>query len=129
MNTSNPSDIISKLTEIDTFSILCSLLYELRPIPEYSLISELCYMINDQKSIEKVFSYMAGKTVVFPTKEEFSNRIKVLLLYQFAEVEKRPWKDALLLAGYKTSNGKKAHNDLDKLKQTLAKYNFGNRQY
>ena len=48
---------------------------------------------------------------------------------QYYEIEKRPWKDCVKLAGLDTSSGKLAHNKLEKLKNTMTTYNFGNRSY
>lgn len=126
---SDAVQITSEIKKLDVYAILCSLLYELHKVPEYSVISEMCYIIKDRESIDKFLSYFSGTTVTFPTKEEFDHAMQVLLLYHYSEVEKRPWKDALALAGYPSSKGKKAHNELNALKETLEKYNIGNRNY
>jgi hypothetical protein len=97
-------------------------------IPEYSIISELCYIL-DVDSFMKLIKYFKGQTIRIPTEEEFCEAIKILLLYHYSEIEKRPWKDSLALAGFSSSSGKLAHNKLDKLKETLQSYNVGNRDY
>ena len=127
-NNKTPSEIIADINQKDVYSILCSFLYEMKSIPEYSLISELCYLL-DVDSFMKLIRYFKGQTITIPTEEEFCEATKVLMLYNYSEVEKRPWKDALALAGFSSSSGKLAHNKLDKLKDTIKKYNFGNRNY
>lgn len=122
------NQVFMNMQTSDTYSLLCSFLYEMKNIPGYSPLSELCYML-DRDSFEKLLIYFEGKTVTFPTKEEFVDAVRMVKLYQYYEVEKRPWKDCVLLAGYESSSGKLAHNKLEKLKETLEKYNFGNRNY
>ena len=123
-----PSELVSKMQEQDVYSVICSLLYDLKRVPEYTTLSELCYLL-DVDSFLKLIKYFGGQTIKIPTKEELSEVIQILLLFQYSEVEKRPWKDAVLLAGFDSNRGKGAHNKLDKLKETLTKYNFGNRNY
>lgn len=127
-NNRTPSEIISDLQQKDVYSILCSLLYDMTKIPEYSIISELCYIL-DVDSFMKLIKYFKGQTIRIPTEEEFCEAIKILLLYHYSEIEKRSWKDSLALAGFSSSSGKLAHNKLDKLKETLQSYNVGNRDY
>lgn len=122
------NELVSKMTEQDVYSILLSFMYDLRKVPEYTTLSELCYLL-DVESFMKLLKYFGGQTIKIPTKEEFSDIIQVLLLYQYAEIEKRPWKDAVALAGYDSNRGKSAKNKLEKLKETFEKYNFGNRTY
>ena len=52
-----------------------------------------------------------------------------MLTASFYEVEKYSWKDAVSMAGFSSSKGKSAKNKLNKLKETIKKYNFGNRNY
>ena len=69
------------------------------------------------------------RIMVSSDKKELADLVQVLLLFQYYEIEKRPWKDAVLLAGFPPSKGKYAKNQLGRLKETLKKYNFGNRTY
>ena len=124
----NVNEIIGKLQDADVYSIMCSLLYDLHKVPQYSVISELCYL-TDIKSFVNIIKYMAGRTIKIPTKEEFAEAIQVLRLFQYVEIEKRPWKDAVLLAGYDSGSGKLAKNKLERLKSTLANIKVNNREY
>lgn len=123
------SEIVGSMTSADVYSALLSFLYDLKDIPEYTLLSELCYLIKDVDSFLNVITYFSGQTVKFPTEQELSEAIQVLKLYQFHEIEGRPWKDAIKLAGFDTCSGKLAKNKLEKLKKTINKYNFNNRSY
>lgn len=122
------SDIMIKLREQDVYSILCSYLYEFKNIPDYSILCELAYLL-DSKSFINIIKYFEGQTIKIPTMEEFQSSIKVLLLLQYYEIEKKPWKESLELAGFKSSEGRIAHNKLNKLKSTINKYNYSNRSY
>lgn len=125
MSTAN---LLSKFKEPDVYAILCGFLYEFKEIPEYSILSELIYLM-DSKSFINLIKYFEGQTIRIPTKEEFQSAIKVLLLLQYFEIEKKPWRESLQLAGFQTSEGRSAQKKLDKLKETLNTYNFTNRSY
>ena len=127
-DTPNLSEVMSNLRKSDVYSILCRFLYDLHQIPEYTTLSELCYLL-DIDSFMNFIKYFSGKTIKVPTKKEFSDAMQVLLLFQYYEIEKRPWKDCLIMCDIPTSKGKLMHNKLDKLKETMQKYNFGNREY
>ena len=124
----NISDVLSKLDDRDVYSVICGFLYDLRDDPKYSVISELVYMC-DQKSFMNLIKYLSGTSIKIPTAAEFSDCINTLLLFHYYEIEHKSWKEAIELSGYNNSTGKKAHNKLDKLKETLTKYNYGNRNY
>ena len=123
------SEILKSMTDNDVYSAMLAFLYELHDLPEYSLLSELIYIVKDKESFANLLEAFAGKTVTFPTKEELADIFQVLKLYQYYENEHRPWKDSILLAGFDTRNGKIATNKLNRLKETIKKYNFGNRNY
>lgn len=125
MSTSN---LLAKFKEPDVYAILCGYLYEFKEIPEYSIMTELIYLM-DSKSFINLIKYFEGQTIRIPTREEFQSAIKVLLLLQYFEIEKKPWRESLELAGFKTSEGRSAQKKLDKLKETLKKYNYSNRNY
>lgn len=122
------AELMSKTTKPDVYSILCSFLYDLKEVPEYSTLSELCYLL-DINSFLNLLKYFEGQTIKIPTKEEFAEVVQILLLFQYYEIEKRPWKDCIKLVGLDTCNGKMAHNKLDRFKKTMQQYNFGNRSY
>ena len=120
--------VLSKFKEQDVYALICGYLYEFKKIPEYSIISELAYLLNSESFVNLV-NYFEGQTFTVPTKDEFQSAIKVLLLLQYYEVEGRPWKESLIEAGYETCDGKAAQLQLNKLKTCIDKYNFNNRNY
>lgn len=122
------SDLLNKFSKPDVYSVLCSYLYEFKEVPEYSTLCELAYLL-DSKSFTKLITHFEGQTIEIPTREEFFTCARVLLLFQYYEIEKKPWKESLLEAGFQSSEGKTAHNQLEKLKDAVTKYNYGNRLY
>ena len=107
---------------------MLSLLYDLRKVKEYATISELCYTL-DIDSFMKLIDTFGGQTVTVPTKQELAELIQVVRLFEYFEVEGRPWKESVQRAGLNSSEGKKAANKLSALKETMKKYKFGNREY
>ena len=122
------NEVFLSMSESDTNALMCNFLYDLKDIPEYATISELCYLL-DGDSFKNLIRYFHGKTFRVPEVSEIAEAIQVLKLYNYYEVEGRPWKDAVLLSGFASSSGKLAKNKLDRLKETMKKYNIGNRNY
>lgn len=120
--------VLSKFKEQDVYALLCGYLFEFKNIPEYSVISELAYLL-DRDSFVNLIDYFEGQTFTVPTKKDFQNAIRTLLLLQYFEIEGKPWKEALLEAGFDTSDGRAAQIQLNKLKGTLDKYNFDTHSY
>ena len=70
----------------DIYSLILFILYKVQDIPEYAVVSELCYLL-DGANLTRLLTYFAGRTVTFPTEEEFSNVSNALLLYQYINIE------------------------------------------
>ena len=87
-------DDISKLSENDIYSMGLFTLYSLTEIPDYRVLSELPYIL-DKKSLLKVCKYYGGTTIKIPTVEELETVMRVLLLYQRVNIEKKSLESAL----------------------------------
>lgn len=124
----NITNLLANFKKQDIYAVLCGYLFEFKELPEYSVLCELAYLV-DSDSFANLIKYFEGQTVKIPTREEFQSAIRTLLLLQHYEVEKRPWKESLKLAGFQSSEGRAAQNRLNKLKETLTNYNYGNRNY
>jgi hypothetical protein len=70
----------------DIYSLILFICYKIQDIPEYALLSELCYLL-DGANLTRLLTYFAGKTITIPTEEEFANMSKALLLYQYVNIE------------------------------------------
>lgn len=122
-------ETIKSLSDAGIYSAILGFLYELKKIPEYSLLSEISFLTNDSESFLNLMEYFAGKTITFPTENELADMLKIIRLYQAYRIEGRPWKDAIKIVGFDSSSGKLAKNKLCKFEEMLKKYNFGSREY
>ena len=77
----------------DIYSLILFILYKVQDIPEYAVISELCYLL-DGSNLTRLLTYFAGKTVTFPTEEEFAIMANALLLYQYINIDGETLVDA-----------------------------------
>ena len=70
----------------DIYSLMLFITYKLQDIPDYAVLSELCYLL-DGANLTRLLTYFAGKTIKIPTNEEFATMSKALLLYQYINLE------------------------------------------
>ena len=77
----------------DVYSLMLFLLYKIQDIPEYAVLSELCYLL-DGSNLTRLFTYFAGKTVTFPSEADFVILTNALLLYQYINVDNLSFTDA-----------------------------------
>ena len=119
-------DDISKLSENDIYSMGLFTLYSLTEIPDYRVLSELPYIL-DKKSLLKVCKYYGGTTIKIPTVEELETVMRVLLLYQRVNIEKKSLESALKELGCTTLN-KKILQVYKLISEVLDKYEFKHRE-
>lgn len=77
----------------DIYSLMLFICYKLQDVPEYAILSELCYLL-DGANLTRLLTYFAGKTITIPTEEEFVIMSKALLLYQYINIEGNTLVDA-----------------------------------
>ena len=70
----------------DIYSLMLFIIYKVQDIPEYAVLSELCYLL-DGANLTRLLTYFAGKTVTFPTEEEMATLTNALLMYQYINIE------------------------------------------
>ena len=70
----------------DIYSLILFILYKVQDIPEYAVLSELCYLL-DGNNLTRLLTYFAGKTITFPTEDEFASLTNALLLYNYVNVD------------------------------------------
>ncbi len=112
----------------DVYSLMLFALYKVQEIPDYAILSELCYLL-DGSNLNRLFTYFAGQTVTFPTREEMSILTNALLLYQYVQLDGLPYPEAeAKLEGLKASERKKALDLYVKLLPIMANYNIDRAQ-
>ena len=78
------SNIIRALEEMDKkdiYSLILFTLYRLKDVSEYSVLSELVYLLDD-KSFARFLSYFEGQTLKIPKIQDLNNVIDALLFYE-----------------------------------------------
>ena len=112
----------------DVYSLMLFVLYKVQDIPEYAILRELCYLL-DGSNLNRLFTYFAGQTVTFPTKEEMSILTNALLLYQYVQVDGLTYPEGeAKLEGLKASEKKKVLDLYLKLLPIMANYNIDRAQ-
>ena len=78
----------------DIYSIMLFAIFKLKNDPKYSTLSELCYVIDNSNFIN-LLKYYGGKTVTFPTLDEFYDMVSALCVYQLVNIEGIPYTRAI----------------------------------
>ena len=114
---------LETLRDTDLYSLSMFLLYNLKKVPKYSILSELPYLV-DRESLENICTYFGGKTITIPTIDELKSTMKILLLYQVHIIEGQSWKQSLKEVGYKSSEYDSAKTAFNALIKTMETYNI-----
>lgn len=87
---------LSALERDDIYSLLLFALFKMKDSPEYSSISRMAYLLNG-KSFYNMLEFYGGQTIRIPTLKEFNTVVQALLLYQFINIEKIEYSQAISL--------------------------------
>jgi len=115
-------DILT-LKDTDIYSLSMFALYKLIDIPEYSAISELPYIL-DRTNMLKLCEYFGGRTITIPTTDELYSTMTLLLLYQYVNIEGKPYDEAIKLIGYESKDLRKVKAIYNRLCRVLNNYNI-----
>jgi hypothetical protein len=108
----------------DIYSLILFILYKVQDIPEYAVVSELCYLL-DGANLTRLLTYFAGRTITIPTEEEFANMSSALLLYQYINVEGKSLVEAQSKLNNATAKQKEKITELYlKILPVMAQYNI-----
>lgn len=118
---------ISLLKDADCYSLILFCLYKLMGVPEYSSLSELVYVL-DRKNLLNLCEYFGGQTITIPTIDELETLTYSLLLYQYVNVDKKDYEEALDLIGYESKDLRRVKKFYVKLCEVLEKYDFQPRE-
>lgn len=81
MPKSNILKALEELDKEDIYSLILFVLYRLKDVSEYSILSELIYLL-DNKSFTNFLSYFEGQTIKVPKISDLMNIINALLFYE-----------------------------------------------
>ena len=118
---------LEKLKQLDIWSLMLFVLYNFQKIPEYSALSELAYIL-DEKSLLKLCEYFGGQTIRIPTIDQMEETIYGMLLYQYVDIEKIPFEEAVLLLRVDKPKEKAVKNCYKTLKYVLSNYEISSRE-
>ena len=114
---------LNSLKVTDVYSLMLFALHKLKDVPEYSVISELAYVL-DGKSLFNLMEYFGGMTLQIPSLEEFKTVTYALLLYQYVNIEHIELKQALRLIDSEDISSKEVKDCYTKLVDILNDYEF-----
>ncbi len=114
---------LSALEQEDIYSLLLFALFKMRDDPGYSSISELAYLLNG-KSLYNLLEFYGGQTIRVPTLKEFNTVIQALLLYQFINIEKIEYSQAITLVDTTYCTEKEIKDCYSKMVDILIDYDF-----
>lgn len=117
---------LNRLKDQDIYSLILFSLFKIRDIPEYAALSELVYIL-DKQSLLKLCEYFGGMTLKIPTIEELESIVYTLVLYQFVDIEKIEYNEAIKMLGCSNEMMKKVKHNYKHLSKILDKYDFGAR--
>lgn len=117
------SSELDKLHLSDVYSLMLFALYKVQDIPDYATLSELCYLL-DGSNLNRLFTYFAGQTITFPTKEEMSTMSNALLLYQYVDIEGQYYVDAMEKLRLTPAANKRVAELYLQIVDILKNYNF-----
>ena len=119
---------LDNLKREDACSVATALLYSLRGTPQYSVISELFYIL-DYDNFIRFIRYFGGMEIRVPSSEELLDNMRSLLLYQYRIIDELEWSEALSKAGYSESESSSAKMKLNHLIKLLESQEVGGREY
>ena len=117
---------LNKLRTKDTYSLLLFVLYKLKDIPEYSGVSELAYIL-DENNFLNLCEYFGGLTITIPTINELRDIVDALLIYQYVDIDGLDYNDAVIKIGFESSQLRHAKKIYTNIKEVIKEYNLNAR--
>jgi len=107
---------IKFLNKTDTYSFLLSAIYAAEVNPEYMLLADLLYAL-DEKSFKNVITLFEGQTLAIPTIEKITSMLTAMMIYTYCDIDKKPLDIVLRDLGlpYQNTNGPREYQKLKEL--------------
>lgn len=118
---------LAKLKDIDIYYIMMFSLYQMNKIPEYSSLSEMAYIL-DKDNLLRLCEYFGGQTIKIPTINELESLVYSLVLYQYVNIDKMDYDEAVKLIGHKSSDLRAVKTQYKSICDVMNKYEFGKRE-
>lgn len=114
---------LATLKNQDTYSLMLFVLFKLRDIPEYSTLSELIYILHKDEFL-RLCEYFGGMKIKIPTIEELERLINVLILYQYTNIDKMEYDDAIKILDCNKKELSEIKKDYNKIIPILERYSL-----
>ena len=114
---------LTKLKDVDVYSLILFVLFKARNVPELASLSELVYVL-DKDNLLKLCEYFGGQTITIPTITELEELVYSLVLYQYVDIDGMPYEEAIKIIGHKRVELRTVKSNYTKLKQVLDTYQF-----
>lgn len=114
---------LEEMDKKDIYSLILFCLYKLKEDPNYSTLSELVYVLDNENFI-KFINYYGGKTLTVPTINDVSNFITSLLALEQVENTEKDLGTIMKDLGVTTSDKSKIVKNIGVLKGILNEYDF-----
>lgn len=114
---------LNKLKEIDVYSMMLFALYKMKDMEEYSVLSELAYVI-DKQNLLNLCEYFGGLTIRIPTIDELESLLNSMMIYQYVEIDGMSYDDAVKSIGFDSSELRSIKKNYLKLCKILNNYSF-----
>lgn len=120
------SNIIKALEELDKkdiYSLILFTLYRLKNVSEYSILSELIYLL-DNKSFTNFLSYFEGQTIKVPKISDLTNIINALIFYERKINSKLTDDEIFQSLGIQKNGRQEIINTLNLISSIIEEYDF-----
>ena len=116
-------DELNNLRTNDTYSLILFVLYKLRDVPEYSGISQLAYVL-DEENFLNLCEYFGGLTIKIPSINELKDIVDALLLYQYIDIDGMDYAAAIEKIGFQSHQLRHIKTIYTDIKSILKEYKF-----
>lgn len=114
---------LNNLKTNDIYSLMLFVLYKLRDVPEYSGISQLAYVL-DEDNFLNLCEYFGGLRIKVPSIGELRDIVDALLLYQYVDIDGMEYSTAVEKVGFSSSQMRHVKKIYREIKHILREYNF-----
>ena len=90
------------LDKKETYALMLSAIYASEADPNYRLLSDLMYLLDD-KAFKEFLTLFEGQTIRIPTIAELTEMLKALTIYTYKDIHQLSWKEVAKLGGAQDS--------------------------
>ena len=119
----NIDKALEELNKQDIYSLILFVLYKLKNVSEYSILSELVYIL-DSNSFSRFMSYFEGQTIKIPKIQDLKDIINALLFYEKKINSSLTDEDILTELNIPRGESEKINSTLNLISEIIKEYDF-----